>query len=83
MDIENKWNHSISPTTQTPTSPPMTTKTDGARMKPLCCVSPKTMATWAHAAAGGLSGQSETRARHRPSASPRCGSAREADGGFS
>lgn len=37
-------------------------------MKPLCCVSPKTMATWAHASAGGLSGQSETRARHRPSA---------------
>lgn len=74
MDTENMLNHSISPTTQTPT---MTTKIDGVRMNLRCCVSPKTMATQA---AGGLSSQSETRACHRQNASLRCG---VTHGGFS
>lgn len=54
-------------------NPNTTTKIDGARMNPRCCVSPKTVATQA---AGGLSSQSGTRACHRQSPSLRCGSAR-------
>lgn len=65
MDIENTWSNTISRPPKYPPTP-VTTKTDGARMKPLCCVSPKTMAAWAHAAAGGLLGQKPITAQARP-----------------